>query len=261
MDNVAVVDDVVEEKSPQGEALSEADTMSFEDKATEVDISLKIAMQERINAFLRCCLKLKLIKYKKYYKTQSDSWAEYVASIGLTTAKVSKMIKFAFVVEAVITQTGRIPYLEGIDEDRLIKDWMPLVRYDKNTNLIDNINEALELLEQAKILSYSDFQVVKEQYKQKKERPEIEPKLEEGPVLDENNNVIGNYMPTKATGRVHYFKVGILDRYIRGYEGQELKVNLGKVKGSETESETGENAVTASGCGVVSGTLVNNENG
>lgn len=261
MDGVAGIDNVAEEGALRSEAPSEADTTRFEDKAIETDLLLKNAMQERTDAFLRCCFNLKLTKDKKYYKTQSDSWDEYVASVGLTTVKANKMVKLAFVVEAATAQTGRIPCLGGIDEDRLIKDWLPLVQYDKNIHFINNRDEALELLEQAKTLSYSDFQAIADQHKQRTEHPEVELKLEDGPVLDENNNVIGNYTPTKATGRIHYFKVGILDHYIKGYEGQALKVNFGKVKGSEVASKTEEDAIAARRCGEVKDVLVNNKNG
>lgn len=237
MENVAVVDDVVEKESPQGEAVSEADTTVFEDEATSIDLALKREMQDRTYAFIRCCLNLKSIKYKRYYKTHAESWEEYVAGVGLTKTKANRMVKLALIIEAFITQTERVPFFNSIDEERLIKDWMPLVKYDKDTNLIDNVNESLELLEQAKTLSYSDFQIVIDQHKQTEEHPEADLPLEEGPVLDEHNNVIGNYRNTKATGEVHYFKLGILDRYIKGYEGQELKVNLGKVKGGEEDKE------------------------
>lgn len=194
----------------------------------DVHITLESAMKDRTDAFLRCCLNLKDIKCREIYKTRADSWAEYVASVGLTMDKAKRMVRFAFITEDIHRQTGQFPILAAIDEDRLIRDWMPLVQYNKDTELIDNLDSALELLEQAKTLSYSDFQAVKDQHKQTKQHPEAQPVLSEGPVLDENKNVIGNYRTTKATGKQHFFTVGILDEYLNRNEGKEIKVSLGK---------------------------------
>lgn len=194
----------------------------------DAHVSLESAMRDRAHAFMRCCLYLRHIKREGYYKSVADSWAEYVASIGLTMDKSSRMVKCAAVMEALSNQDRIVPAMDTIDEDRLLRDWMPLVKYDKEAESVENPDSAIELLEQAKALSHSDFQAVRDQHKQATRHPEVTPSLNEGPVLDENKNVIGNYRTTKATGKQHFFTIGILDYYIRASEGNEIKVSLGK---------------------------------
>jgi hypothetical protein len=197
-------------------------------------IALETCMKTRIDEFKRMCFLLKECKDNKYYKLACDSWAEYVASTGLTLTKANKMVRFAQVYGAILKHTddagGRydVESLGSTDEDRLLSDWLPCVKYNKTTGAIEDIENAVELLGQAKALSYSDFQAVKDQHKQVEQHPEVQPVLAEGPVLDENKNVIGNYRTTKATGKQHYFSIGILDEYIKANEGQEIKVSLGK---------------------------------
>lgn len=209
--------------------------------ATDNTIALETCMKTHIDEFKRMCFLLKECKDNKYYKLGCDSWAEYVASIGLTLTKANKMVRFAQVYGAILKQVddadndppdGKWQWhntsLDSVDEDRLLNDWLPCVRYDKNTGVIEDIEKAVELLGQAKTLSHSDFQAVKEQYKQVEQHPEVQPVLSEGPVLDENKNVIGNYRTTKATGKQHHFTMSILDEYISRDEGQEIRVSLGK---------------------------------
>jgi len=198
-------------------------------KASDNAIALEMCMKIRIDEFKRMCFLLKECKDNKYYKLTCDSWAEYVASVGLTLTRANKMIKFAHVYGAILKQVDYDSSLLGyVDEDRLLNDWLPCVKYDKNTGAVEDVGNAVELLGQATTLSYSDFQAVKDQYRQTEQHPEVQPVLSEGPVLDENKNVIGNYRTTKATGKQHYFTVSILDDYIKINEGQELKVSLGK---------------------------------
>lgn len=237
MEDVAVADGVVEKEVSQNEVAQEAGTDILDEEAFNADMTLKSNMLNRTYAFIHCCLNLKLIKCRRFYKAHADSWNEYVASVGLTKAKADRMVKLALIIEAFSLQTEMAPSFGSIDEERLIKDWMPLVKYDKGTNLIENVDESLEFLEQAKVLSYSDFQSVIDQHKQSGKHPEGEFTLEEGPVFDEHNNVIGNYRNIRSTNTVRYYSIGILDRCIKGREGQELKVNLGKIKDGEIDKD------------------------
>ena len=225
----AVQDPVVSDAyptHPSGEAVGiETDGQ----KATDNTIALRMCMKTHTDEFRRMCFLLKECKDNKYYKFVCDSWAEYIASMGLTLTRANKMIKFAQVYGAILKQVDCDSAPLGyVDEDRLLNDWLPCVKYDKNTGAIEDIENAIELLGQATTLSYSDFQAVKDQYKQTELHPDIELAMNEGPVLDENKNVIGNYRTRKATGKQHYFTIGILDDYIKANEGQELKVCLGK---------------------------------
>lgn len=202
--------------------------------ASDNAIALETCMTTRTDAFKRMCFLLKECKDNKYYKLACDSWAEYVASIGLTLTKANRMVRFAQVYGAILKHTddagGRydVESLGSIDEDRLLSGWLPCVKYNKKTDAIEDIKNAVELLGQAATLSYSDFQAVKDQHKQVEQHPEVQPVLNEGPVLDENKNIVGNYRTTKATGKQHYFSIGILDAYIKANEGQEIKMSLGK---------------------------------
>jgi len=186
------------------------------------------AMQERTLAFMRCCHYLKLAKDTQQYKFIADSWTEYVASIGLTRDKVTKMVRLAEIFMAIEKQlsSAETPKIGGMDEDRLIRDWLPLVLYNSESGVVENADSAIELLEQARELSHSDFQAVKDQYRQTGQRPDIEPALSEGPVLDEEKNVVGNYRTRKATGKQHYFAVSISDEHIRRCEGQSIKLTI-----------------------------------
>lgn len=200
------------------------------DEAADNYTSLVLYMTARTETFRTICFLLKESKDKGYYKSSADSWAEYVASIGLTLSKANKMVKFAQILAAVAKQVDNKDNLalSNADDDRLLNGWLPCVKYNKSTGAVEDIENAVELLGQATTLSYSDFQAVKDQYKQAEQHPEVQPVLNEGPVLDENKNVIGNYRTTKATGKQHYFTIGILDEYIKANEGQEIKVSLGK---------------------------------
>lgn len=200
--------------------------------ATDNTIAIEMVMRSRIEDFKRVCFLLKENKENRYYKTQGYSWNEYVASVGLTLTKANKMVRFASLYGAALQQADDkgVLSLGCVDEDRLLNGWMPLVKYDKNTDVVEDIGKVVELLGQATTLSYSDFQAVKDQHVQTKQHPEVQPALlSEGPVLDENKNVVGNYRTRKATGKQHFFTIGIQDCYIKGCAGQELKVSLGNL--------------------------------
>ena len=196
--------------------------------ATDNAIAIEAYMRARTEGLKALCFLLKEHKEKQYYKTEGCSWNEYVASLGLTLTKANKMVRFASLYGVISKQVDNKDMLSlgCVDEDRLLNGWMPLVKYDKNTDAIENVGKVVGLLGQATTLSHSDFQAVKDQHKQIEQHPEVQPALSEGPVMDGDNNVVGNYRTTRSTGKQHYFTVGILDEYIRRNEGQEIKVSL-----------------------------------
>lgn len=186
------------------------------------------------------CFCLMVCKEKAYYKASCTTWEAYAASIGLTLKKANKMVLFAKVVSALEAQkngekVGEAPdfalEIGAVDEERLMNDWLPCVRYSKEGHKVENVDEALELLEQAKELSYSDFQKEKDLHVQKELCPDVKPIIKEGPVLTEDGkDIIGNYHTRKASGKVHHLAVNIEDEYLEQAiaNGNAVKVLLGK---------------------------------
>lgn len=172
---------------------------------------------------------LRYIKNNKFYTCNDNTWAEYTASVGISRHKANRMIRVVDILDA-LKRSGQHPDIGNVEEVRLIRFWVELVEYNPDTKTVKDPEAAMELLEAAKTLSWSDFKIVQAKINQRRKRPEAEVLIDNGQVIDsKSSTIVGNYQLEKADSNKHHMSMSLSSEYIKK-KGDSIPIVLDAVK-------------------------------
>jgi len=168
--------------------------------------SLQDSKNGSIIQFLLTCECLKEMKKRKLWKMYAESWKTFLAGVQIEESEGRRMVRLSMI-KGALESAGHTVDMGGIMPTRLTRIWLSRVDYDEKTNTVSNPEQAVELLDQCRELSFSDLKKVVDELIEKR-GPVVTKLIEEGPVFVEGASV-GYLQGIRATDTEHYLTIKI----------------------------------------------------
>ena len=161
------------------------------------------------------------------FVNEGDTLAHYLASpeVGINNAQKNKLVRVAKAMEALGVKAKD---LEGIAVTKFDKHLIPCLEMRKVTTdegivyEVDNRKDAMDLIEDAKLLSWADFEKVTIEYREERARESgalsVKKVIDEGPAFADKKmkNACGYVIYSNVTDSHHTIKVKINNKALEG---------------------------------------------